>query len=104
VPVDDFRHRVRWNDAEARIEMHLEAARDVDFAIEDRYFSMAKGETIHTENSLKYGPYEAGVLLRAGGWSPIADWTDAKGLFSVILAESRGPATSNSLRSGDTDG
>jgi L-histidine Nalpha-methyltransferase len=94
VPVDAFRHRVRWNDAETRIEMHLEAARDVHFAIEGRYFSIAKGETIHTENSFKYGPREAGVLLRAGGWSPIADWTDDQGLFSVILAQSR---NSNSL-------
>lgn len=87
VPVDAFCHLVRWNDAEARIEMHLEAARDVHFAIEGRHFSMAKGETIHTENSLKYGPRDAGVLLRAGGWTPIADWTDPKGLFSVILAK-----------------
>jgi L-histidine Nalpha-methyltransferase len=31
VPVDAFSHVARWNDAEARIEMHLEAARDVHF-------------------------------------------------------------------------
>jgi L-histidine N-alpha-methyltransferase len=91
VPVDAFKHRVRWNESEARIEMHLEAVCDVRFAVEGQYFSMAKGETIHTENSVKYAPHEARVLLRAGGWSPIADWTDDKELFSVILAESRSP-------------
>lgn len=86
-PVDAFRHLVRWNDAEARIEMHLEAVRDVYFAVQGQhFFFMAKGETIHTENSLKYGPRDAGVLLRAGGWTPIADWTDPDELFSVILA------------------
>ena len=33
-PVDAFRHLVRWNDTEARIEMHLEAARDVQFEVD----------------------------------------------------------------------
>src|SRR3954451_1011481 len=35
-PVDAFRHLVRWNDAEARIEMHLEAARDIHFSVDGR--------------------------------------------------------------------
>jgi L-histidine Nalpha-methyltransferase len=87
VPVDAFRHVVRWNDAEARIELHLEAAHDVDFSISGRHFSMAEGETIHTENSLKYSPREAHLLLRASGWTPIANWTDREELFSLILAK-----------------
>ena len=87
VPVDAFRHLVRWNDLEARIEMHLDAARDVHFSVGGRLFSMASGETIHTENSFKYDARDACVLLRAGGWTPIADWTDQKEFFSVILAK-----------------
>ena len=87
VPVDAFRHLARWNEAESRIEMHLVAVRDAHFQVEGRHFSIAKGETIHTENSLKYGPREASVLLRAGGWTPIAHWTDDEELFSVILAK-----------------
>jgi L-histidine N-alpha-methyltransferase len=86
VPVDAFRHVALWNDDEARIEMHLEATRDVDFEIADGYFSMTRGETIHTENSLKYDPRDARVLLRAGGWSPFAEWEDQEKLFSLILA------------------
>jgi L-histidine Nalpha-methyltransferase len=90
IPVPAFRHLARWN---ARIEMHLEATEDVQFVIEGSHFAMAESETIHTENSLKYGPRDAGVLLRAGGWTPIADWTDKEGLFSVILAtEGAAPA------------
>ena len=53
VPEDAFRHRAIWNDDRARIEMHLEATRDVTFMIEGRPFDMAAGETIHTENSHK---------------------------------------------------
>jgi dimethylhistidine N-methyltransferase len=86
VPVGAFRHVARWNDAEVRIEMHLEAVRDVHFEIDGRHFSMGRGETIHTENSLKYGPQDACVLLRAGGWIPIAEWTDQDELFSLVLA------------------
>jgi L-histidine Nalpha-methyltransferase len=87
VPVDAFRHVVRWDDDEARIEMHLEAIRDIHFEVDGASFSLSKGETIHTENSLKYGRRDACVLLRAGGWTPIADWTDEKGFFSLILAK-----------------
>ncbi|MGC1301197.1 MAG: L-histidine N(alpha)-methyltransferase [Caulobacteraceae bacterium] len=90
IPVEAFRHQVRWNDAQARIEMHLEATRDVEFTVDARPFAMAAGETIHTENSFKYGPRDASLLLRAGGWTPIADWTDPNGWFSVILAREGG--------------
>ena len=67
--------------------MHLEAARNVRFLVDGRLFSMASGETIHTENSFKYDPRDARMLLRAGGWTPIADWTDEQELFSLILAK-----------------
>jgi len=86
VPIEAFRHVARWNDAEARIEMHLEARRDIAFTVAGRGFSMAAGETIHTENSVKYGPRDARVLLRAGGWRPLAEWTDDQALFAVVLA------------------
>ena len=87
VPVDAFRHEARWNDILSRIEMHLVATRDVTFDVAGRSFSFAKGATIHTENSHKYGQRGARVLLLAGGWTPIAEWTDPAGDFAIILAE-----------------
>lgn len=87
IPLDAFRHRAIWNDAEARMEMHLEATRDVEFIVAGQHFAMAAGETIHTENSHKYGPRDARLLLRAGGWSPVAEWTDEEDMFALILAE-----------------
>ncbi|MBA4041360.1 MAG: L-histidine N(alpha)-methyltransferase [Sphingobium sp.] len=93
IPVTAFRHRAIWNDMRARIEMHLEAVRDVSFEIEGQAFAMAAGETIHTENSHKYGPRDARILLRAGGWTPIAEWTDPAAHFAVILAEAQAPRT-----------
>lgn len=92
-PADEFLHVALWNNAEARIEMHLEAQRDVHFWVDGRVFSIAAGDSIHTENSIKYGRRDALVLLRAGGWNPIADWTDPNELFSLILAvEGAAPA------------
>jgi L-histidine N-alpha-methyltransferase len=89
IPLDAFRHRAIWNDDRARIEMHLETLRDVSFTIDGRPFSIAAGETIHTENSHKYGARDARILLRSGGWTPIAEWTDPDGLFALYLAEAQ---------------
>ena len=89
LPPDAFRHRAIWNDDRARIEMHLEAVRDIAFTVDGRHFTMAAGETIHTENSHKYGPRDARILLRTGGWTPVVEWTDPDGLFAVYLAEAQ---------------
>lgn len=93
IPVDAFRHRALWDDDQARIEMHLEAMHDVAFDVAGAHFRMAGGETIHTENSHKYGARDARLLLRAGAWTPIREWTDPDGLFALILAEARPAGT-----------
>ncbi|MGK6354270.1 L-histidine N(alpha)-methyltransferase [Sphingomonas sp. DT-207] len=89
IPVDAFRHRAIWNADAARIEMHLEATRGVDFEVDGRAFSMTAGETIHTENSHKYGPNSGRMLLSAGGWTPIEEWTDPQGWFALTLCEAQ---------------
>jgi L-histidine N-alpha-methyltransferase len=89
IPVDAFAHEARWNDDRARIEMHLVATRDVAFTVDGRPFAIAAGESIHTENSHKYGSRDARILLRSGGWTPIHEWTDPDGLFALYLAEAQ---------------
>jgi uncharacterized SAM-dependent methyltransferase len=86
IEIDAFRHEAWWNDILSRIEMHLVATRDVEFSIAGHSFRFAKDSSIHTENSHKYGERGARVLLLAGGWTPIAEWTDAAGDFAEILA------------------
>jgi L-histidine N-alpha-methyltransferase len=86
IPVEAFEHLAHWNDFASRIEMHLRATEDVRFSVAGQAFSLKKGETIHTENSIKYGPRDARVLLRAGGWEPVVEWSDRDSLFSLILA------------------
>ncbi len=89
IPVEAFRHEVRWNDILSRIEMHLVAMRDVDFTVSGKAFAFRAGESIHTENSHKYGRRGARMLLLAGGWTPVDEWTDANGDFSIVLAEAQ---------------
>jgi dimethylhistidine N-methyltransferase len=89
IPLDAFHHRAVWNETLTRIEMHLEAVRDVVFTIDGHPFAMKAGETIHTENSHKYGTRDARMLLLAGEWTPIAEWTDPDDRFALILAEAR---------------
>ena len=91
VPVDAFRHRAIWNDEKSRIEMHLEALRDLAFTIAGQAFAMKAGATIHTENSHKYGHRDSRLLLRAAGWGVVREWTDERQWFSIILAEAEPP-------------
>lgn len=86
LPIDGFAHRAVWNDDKARVEMHLEAIRPLHFHVAGESFRMARGETIHTESSHKYGVRDGRLLLRSGGWEPVREWTDADGLFSLMLA------------------
>ena len=89
IPVGSFRHKALWNDERGRIEMHLEAVGDARFEVDGRDFTIEAGETIHTENSHKYSRRDARILLRAGGWTPIREWSDPDDRFAVILAEAQ---------------
>ena len=89
IPVDAFRHEARWNDILSRIEIHLVALRDVTFNVSGRRFSFAQGSSIHVENSHKYGPRGARLMLLAGGWTPVAEWSDPAGDFAIVLAEAQ---------------
>jgi dimethylhistidine N-methyltransferase len=89
IPDGAFRHEARWNEMLSRIEMHLVATRDVSFEIDGERFSFAEGSSIHTENSHKYERRGARVLLLAGGWTPIAEWSDPADDWALVLAEAQ---------------
>jgi len=91
IPVEAFRHRAIWNDRMSRIEMHLEAIRDVTFEIDGETFFFGAGATIHTENSHKYGFRDSRLLLRAAGWAICREWTDEADQFALLLAEAEPP-------------
>ncbi|MAO56861.1 MAG: L-histidine N(alpha)-methyltransferase [Rhodospirillaceae bacterium] len=81
----DFAHKVRYDEDEGRIEMHLESQRDQTVRVDGHAFDFRRGETIHTENSYKYGLDDFARVAAASGWRSGRHWTDAKGLFSIHL-------------------
>ena len=87
IPDGAFRHEARWNEMLSRIEMHLVATGDVAFTVAGQPFRFRQGQSIHTENSHKYGERSARLLLLAGGWTPCREWVDGDGDFVIILAK-----------------
>lgn len=85
--LSSFEHRVRWNDVEDRVQMHLASARDQTVTIAGRRFHFAEGETIHTENSHKYRIDEFIMLAAEAGWTMRQSWlSDAPGFAVLLLA------------------
>ena len=70
--IDSFVHRAVWNAGESRMEMHLQAARDMEVEIDDRLIAFRAGETIHTENSRKFTEASVRDLAAAAGWKVAA--------------------------------
>jgi len=87
--LDMFAHRAVWNEAESRIEMHLESRLPQTVGMEslDLEVDFSAGERIHTENSYKYRPGQAEALLQASGFEPVESWTDELGWFAVCLGQ-----------------
>jgi L-histidine N-alpha-methyltransferase len=81
-----FLHRAFYNDLENRIEMHLEAVKDMEIscpAIPDKIL-MRKGETIHTENSHKYTNACICAFAATAGLKIENSVTDENRWFSLI--------------------
>ena len=91
VPTDAFAHEARWNEPRGRIEMHLVAQRVVAFTVAGQRLAMAAGETIHTENSHKYGLRDSRLLLLAAGFGVTREWTDPDDQFALLLARAEPP-------------
>lgn len=81
--LDQFRHAAFYNDLAGRIEMHLASSVPQRVTVAGRTFTFRAGETIHTENSYKFGVEEFQAVARRAGWEPRRCWTDPEGLFAV---------------------
>ena len=81
-----WQHVAFFNQADSRIEMHLQSdgAQTVRWPGGER--SLADGERLHTENSYKWEPARFDALLREAGIGPAQHWTDPQGWFSVFWA------------------
>jgi len=86
--VEAFEHVAVWNDAEARIEMHLRASRDMAVEVPgaEMRVDFAAGETLRTEISCKF-TRETGEAMLADAAMRVVQWhTDPEGRFALALA------------------
>jgi len=84
--VEQFRHTVKVNHAENRVELYLEALEDLTVVWPGNSRVFKKGELIHTENSHKYTIGSIQELLKNAGFEKMQIWTDPKDYFAVIYA------------------
>jgi dimethylhistidine N-methyltransferase len=85
--LDGFEHRAFFNDAQSRIEMHLESLRDQVAWVAGTSVEFARGETIHTENSYKYDAARLAALVEPAGFRVTCTWTDPNDWFWVVLLD-----------------
>jgi len=84
-----FRHHAPYNSVEGRIEMHLISVADQTVNVAGKEFTFIEGESIHTENSYKYGVEEFLNLAGEAGLDPVRTWSDSKDLFSIYYLRAR---------------
>lgn len=85
--VQDWQHLAFFNTGHSRIEMHLQAVRDLTVRWPQGERRFAAGERIHTENSCKYQVPDFDALLQEAGFSQTQVWTDAHGWFAMFWAQ-----------------
>lgn len=84
--VADWRHVAFFNSELSRIEMHVEAQRDLTVCWPNGHRTFARGERIHTENSYKYTTARLRQMLKEAGYAWVALYTDDADSFTVALA------------------
>jgi dimethylhistidine N-methyltransferase len=84
--VEDFAHVALFDETSSRIEMHLQARRDVTLRWPGGARHLVAGERIHTENSYKYTVEGFDRLLHGAGYSRTTCWTDPQRWFAVFHA------------------
>ena len=85
--VEQFRHKVKINHSENRVELYLEALENLTVSWPGHFREFKKGELIHTENSHKYTIESIQQLLNDAGFEKTQIWTDPKNYFAVIYAQ-----------------
>jgi dimethylhistidine N-methyltransferase len=84
--VRDWAHVAFFNERESRIEMHLEAKKQISVRLPDGPRAFGAGERIHTENSYKSGTALPACLSRPPPAAHPRCWCDPRKYFVVALA------------------
>jgi uncharacterized SAM-dependent methyltransferase len=82
-----FRHEARWDPHHQRVEMHLVSEYTQRVGVLGHTFRFAAGESLHTENSYKYGIVKFQALAQRAGWAQRQLWMDARSRFALHVLE-----------------
>ena len=82
-----FRHRASYDRVQQRVEMHLVSEYTQRVTLLGRSFRFTAGETIHTENSYKYGIVKFQALAQRAGWAHRQLWMDGQSRFALHVLE-----------------
>jgi L-histidine N-alpha-methyltransferase len=82
-----FAHRAVYREDEGRVEIRIESLRRQRVAIDalGLEFELARGESIHAEDSFKYSLAEIDALAAAAGLAVAERWLDRAGRFSLNI-------------------
>jgi dimethylhistidine N-methyltransferase len=83
----EWRHRGFFNPELQRVEMHLEARRELTVHWRGGQRRFREGERIHTESSYKYTQESFHALLEQAGFSVAQSWMDERRWFMVSFAQ-----------------
>lgn len=85
--LDQFDHQARFDAQQQRVEMHLVSRCAQRVIVRGRAFDFRAGESIHTENSYKYGLPKFQQLAARAGWTHLQRWMDGQARFAVHVLE-----------------
>jgi len=85
IDIEAFAHEARYYTDPARIEMHLVAVADQTLTVAGQTYTLAKGESFHTETSHKYTVEGFAQLAKRAGWQLRREWSDSEQRFAVLL-------------------
>ncbi len=81
-----WRHVALFNEVLSRVEMHLEARREMRVRWQGGERTFAAGERIHTESAFKYTVERFDALLRQAGFRAVRHWRNDDTDYAVFHA------------------
>ena len=89
--LNNFKHVVKYNEKDQRIEMYLQSLVNQSVIISKANFSfkLKQGELIHTEHSHKYTLPQIQELMKITGFEIKQKWLDVNQYYSLTLASKR---------------
>ncbi|MGA0127426.1 MAG: L-histidine N(alpha)-methyltransferase [Prochlorotrichaceae cyanobacterium] len=78
-----FAHYAFFNLNQSRIEMHLISLVRQVISVAGQQFRLTEGESIHTENSYKFGIRDIDELCKRCGFQLIKVWRDTNNYFGI---------------------